>query len=36
MKMSHTSGVFSYARRAETEVLIFNIENVIFFPFELS
>ena len=26
----------SYARRAEAEVLIFTIENFIFFPFELS
>ena len=36
MKMPHTSGTISYARRAEAEVLIFTIDNFIFFPFELS
>ena len=36
MKMPHTSGTISYARRAEAEVLIFTIKNFIFFHFELS
>ena len=36
MKMPHTSGTISYARRAEVEVLIFTIDDFIFFPFELS
>ena len=36
MKMPHTSGTISYARRAEAEVLIFTIDDFIFSPFELS
>ena len=36
MKMPHISETISYARRTEAEVLIFTIENFIFFPFELS
>ena len=36
MKMPHTSRTISYARRAKAEILIFTIDNLIFFPFELS
>ena len=36
MKMLYTSGTISYPRRNEAEVLIFTIDNFIFFLFELS
>ena len=36
MKMPHTFGTISYARKAEAKVLIFTIDDFIFFPFELS
>ena len=36
MKMPHTSRTISYNQRAKVEVLIFTIDNFIFFPFELS